>query len=71
MRRRNDEGEGRTYRSERSFGGNESREGRRHTFSFHGPQLGEDKERPIFKGRRNGWKRRDAEAGDGNDNNDA
>ena len=69
MRRRNDEGEGRTYRSERSFGGNESREGRRHTFSFHGPQLGEDKERPIFKGRRNGWKRRDAEAGDGNDNN--
>ena len=69
MRRRNDEGEGRTYRSERSFGGNESREGRRHTFSFHGPQLGEDKERPIFKGRRNGWKRRDAETGDGNDNN--
>ena len=69
MRRRNDEGEGRTYRSERSFGGNESREGRRHTFSFHGPQLGEDKERPIFKGRRNGWKRRDAEAGDGNNNN--
>lgn len=61
------------YRTERPYGVGAEGDGegrdprRRRTFSFHGPQLGEDKERPIFKGRRNGWKRRDAEAGDGSD----
>ena len=76
MRKPQDDGNMRVYRSERAFGdkGKEGggREGnRRSTFSFHGPRLGADKERPIFKGRRNGWKRRDAKAGDGSegDNN--
>ena len=69
MRKRHDDGDTRTYRTERPFGERDVRQGHRHSFSFHGPQLGEDKERPIFKGRRNGWKRRDAETGDGNDNN--
>ena len=51
----------RTYRTERPYGDREGKDGdRRHTFSFHGPRLGADKERPLFKGRRNGWKRRDA-----------
>ncbi|MBP5689236.1 MAG: RNA methyltransferase [Muribaculaceae bacterium] len=56
----------RVYRTERYKEG-EGYDGRppRRTFSFHGPRLGEDKERPVFKGRRNGWKRRDATAGDG------
>ena len=75
MRKPQDDGNMRVYRSERAFGDkgkDGGREGnRRSTFSFHGPRLGADKERPIFKGRRNGWKRRDAEAGDGSegDNN--
>lgn len=62
----------RIYHSDRSFhdrssdgAGRDSK--RRSTFAFHGPQLGEDKERPVFKGRRNGWKRRDAVAGDGSE----
>ena len=75
MRKRRD-GDERVYRTERIFGadeheGRDSREPRRRTFTFHGPQLGEDKERPVFKGRRNGWKRRDAEAGDGSDENNS
>ena len=61
MRKHRDENT-RVYRTDRPF--NERGEGRdserRSTFSFHGPLLGEDKERPVFKGRRNGWKRRDA-----------
>ena len=63
----------RVYRTDRPYGeGDREGEGRRdmkrrRTFTFHGPQLGEDKERPIFKGRRNGWKRRDAVAGDGSE----
>ena len=59
----------RVYRTDRYAEG-ESRDGRppRRTFSFHGPRLGEDKERPVFKGRRNGWKRRDATAGDDENN---
>lgn len=75
MRKPQNDGNMRVYRSERAFGDkgkDGGREGnRRSTFSFHGPRLGADKERPIFKGRRNGWKRRDAEAGDGSegDNN--
>ena len=67
MRGKRDE-ERRVYRSERPYKGrdHEGDEGdRRRSFSFHGPRLGADKERPIFKGRRNGWKRRDAVAGDG------
>jgi putative N6-adenine-specific DNA methylase len=71
MRKRDDGS--RVYRTERTFGtgaegDNGGRESRRRTFSFHGPQLGADKERPVFKGRRNGWKRRDAVAGDGSEN---
>ena len=50
----------RVYRTERPY----KEDSPRRTFSFHGPRLGEDKERPVFKGRRNGWKRRDATAGD-------
>ena len=50
----------RVYRTERPY----KEDSPRRTFSFHGPCLGEDKERPVFKGRRNGWKRRDATAGD-------
>ncbi|MBR6489228.1 MAG: hypothetical protein IKT03_01695, partial [Muribaculaceae bacterium] len=65
MRKHRDENT-RVYRTDRPF--NERGEGRdserRSTFSFHGPLLGEDKERPIFKGRRNGWKRRDASTGE-------
>lgn len=59
------------YRTDRPFDEEARQEGgaRRRTFSFHGPRLGEDKERPIFKGRRNGWKRRDATTGDGNEEN--
>lgn len=58
------------YRTERPYAdrsadGATGEGGHRRTFSFHGPRLGEDKERPIFKGRRNGWKRRDATPGDG------
>ena len=62
MRHRRDEenGDTRVYRTDRPFGEGEGR----HTFSFHGPKLGEDKARPVFKGRRNGWKRRDAETPD-------
>ena len=60
------------YRSDRPYvdrdaDGAAQSGGHRRTFSFHGPRLGEDKERPIFKGRRNGWKRRDATTGDGNE----
>ena len=69
MRKRHDDGDTRTYRTERPFGERDVRQGHRHSFSFHGPQLGEEMERPVFKGRRNGWKRRDAEAGDGSENN--
>ena len=54
----------RVYRTERPY----KEDSPRRTFSFHGPRLGEDKERPVFKGRRNGWKRRDAKTGD-DDNN--
>ncbi len=57
----------RVYRTERPY----KEDNPRRTFSFHGPRLGEDKERPVFKGRRNGWKRRDATTGDGNDENNA
>ena len=70
--RKRDDGT-RVYRTDRPYGeGDREGEGRRdmkrrRTFTFHGPQLGEDKERPIFKGRRNGWKRRDAVAGDGSE----
>ena len=61
MRKRREGGDAHVYRTDRPYGEGEGREGdRRRTFSFHGPQLGEDKERPVFKGRRNGWKRRDA-----------
>ena len=64
----------RIYHSDRPFNehsadGAGKEKKRRSTFAFHGPQLGEDKERPIFKGRRNGWKRRDATAGDGSEEN--
>ena len=64
MRGKKDDNGTRTYRSSRSFDRREHDEDRgvrRRTFTFHGPLLGEDKERPVFKGRRNGWKRRDAE----------
>ncbi len=62
------------YRTERPYAdrhtdGATGEGGHRRTFSFHGPRLGEDKERPIFKGRRNGWKRRDATTGDGSEEN--
>ena len=53
----------RVYRTERPY----KEDSPRRTFSFHGPRLGEDKERPVFKGRRNGWKRRDAKADNGNE----
>ena len=53
----------RVYRTDRPYSEGDGRTPRR-TFSFHGPRLGEDKERPVFKGRRNGWKRRDATAGE-------
>lgn len=64
------------YRTERPYAdrsadGAAGEGGHRRTFSFHGPRLGEDKERPIFKGRRNGWKRRDATAGDGSEENNS
>lgn len=54
----------RVYRTERPY----KEDSPRRTFSFHGPRLGEDKERPVFKGRRNGWKRRDATANDDENN---
>lgn len=60
---RRNEGDTHVYRTDRPY----SEGDRRRTFSFHGPQLGEDKARPVFKGRRNGWKRRDADTGMGND----
>ena len=60
---------GRNY-ADRSADGAGKSEERRKTFIFHGPQLGEDKERPLFKGRRNGWKRRDATISEGNDENE-
>lgn len=67
--RRRDGDDAHVYRSERPYS-EEGRDGegrdfkRRRTFTFHGPMLGEDKERPVFKGRRNGWKRRDASTSD-------
>jgi len=72
VRKRDGENDVHFYRTERPYG-DRSQDGggkdfeHRHTFSFHGPRLGEDKERPLFKGRRNGWKRRDAVAGDGSE----
>ena len=64
--RKDDDKDVRTYRTERPYSDRDGKDSdRRHTFSFHGPRLGADKERPIFKGRRNGWKRRDATTGDG------
>ena len=60
----------RVYHSERPYRDRDHEDGeggRRRSFSFHGPRLGADKERPVFKGRRNGWKRRDAVAGDGSE----
>lgn len=65
MRRRENEEEVRTYYTDRSFDKDNNHNRR---FTFHGPRLGADKERPIFKGRRNGWKRRDATPGDGSEN---
>jgi len=62
--RKNEDGT-HVYRTDRPYNDGEGRDGRpRRTFTFHGPQLGEDKERPVFKGRRNGWKRRDAKTED-------
>ena len=61
------------YKTERIYGekgGDGKDTGVRHTFTFHGPRLGADKERPVFKGRRNSWKRRDATTEEGNENND-
>ena len=65
--RKHEDKESRVYRSDRPFA--EDRADSRRTFTFHGPRLGEDKERPIFKGRRNGWKRRDAKTGDDGNGN--
>lgn len=72
--RKHDNNDLHVYRTSRPYGdsnndGNERETEHRRTFSFHGPRLGEDKERPVFKGRRNEWKRRDAEAGDGSKEN--
>ena len=61
MRKNREEDNAHVYRTERPYGDRERGDAnRRRTFSFHGPRLSEDKERPVFKGRRNGWKRRDA-----------
>ena len=65
--RKREEGDTRVYRTERPY--SERGAEQRHTFTFHGPLLGEDKERPVFKGRRNGWKRRDAETNEEKEEN--